>query len=94
MGRLAGLPRFSSYMALYHKWGVKTGFTFPLQFFMLISDSLGGVRCLLHSANFLSIFNYSFTNSNKKVSTYRMRNCLDKIKIIPGEKITTLCSRK
>ena len=31
-------------MALYHKWGVKTGFTFALQFFMLISDSLGGVQ--------------------------------------------------
>ena len=28
---------------LYHKWGVKTGFTFALQFFMLISDGLGGV---------------------------------------------------
>ena len=27
----------------YHKWGVKTGFTFALQFFMLISDGLGGV---------------------------------------------------
>jgi hypothetical protein len=31
-------------MALYHKWGVKTGFTFALQFFLFISDSLGGVR--------------------------------------------------
>ena len=31
-------------MPLYDKWGVKTGFTFVLQFFMLlISDSLGGV---------------------------------------------------
>ena len=30
-------------MALYHKWDVKTGFTFALQFFMLISDGLGGV---------------------------------------------------
>ena len=73
-------------MALYHKWGVKTGFTFALQIFMLISDSLGGVQYLLHSANFLSIFNYSFTNSNKNLSTYRMRICLDKIKIIPDEK--------
>ena len=31
-------------MALYHKLGVKTGFTFALQFFMLISGGLGGVR--------------------------------------------------
>jgi hypothetical protein len=31
-------------MALYHNWGVKTGFTFALQFFMLISDGLGGVK--------------------------------------------------
>ena len=30
-------------MALYHKWGVKTGFTIALQFFMLISDGLGDV---------------------------------------------------
>ena len=34
-------------MALYHKWGVKTGFTFALQFFMLYADSLGGVSPLL-----------------------------------------------
>ena len=30
-------------MALYHKWSVKTGFTFAIQFFMLIFDGLGGV---------------------------------------------------
>jgi hypothetical protein len=30
-------------MVLYYKWDVKTGFTFALQVFMLISDSLGGV---------------------------------------------------
>ena len=30
-------------MALYHKWDDKNAFTFALQFFMLISDSLGGV---------------------------------------------------
>ena len=30
-------------MVLYHKWGVKTGFSFALQLFLLISDSLGGV---------------------------------------------------
>ena len=30
-------------MALYHKSDVKTGFTFALQFFMLIFDGLGGV---------------------------------------------------
>ena len=33
-------------MALYHKWGVKTGFSFSLQFLMLISDSLCGVICI------------------------------------------------
>ena len=33
-------------MALYHRWGVKTAFTFALQFFMLISDSLGVVTKL------------------------------------------------
>ena len=31
-------------MALYHKWGVKTGLTFALQFFMLITDGLNGVK--------------------------------------------------
>ena len=31
-------------MALYHKWDVKTVFTFVLKMFMLISDGLGGVE--------------------------------------------------
>ena len=31
-------------MALYHKWDVKNGFAFVLQFFSLISDVLGGVQ--------------------------------------------------
>ena len=31
-------------MALYHKWDVKNGFAYVLQFFPLISDDLGGVR--------------------------------------------------
>ena len=30
-------------MALYHRLGVETGFTFALQFFMLISEGLDGV---------------------------------------------------
>ena len=30
-------------MALYHKWNVKNGFAYVLQFFSLISESLGGV---------------------------------------------------
>ena len=34
-------------MVLYHKWGVKTGSTFALQFFLLISDGLGGVTSLV-----------------------------------------------
>ena len=32
-------------MGLYHRCDVKTGFTFAFQFFMLISDDLGGVIC-------------------------------------------------
>ena len=55
-------------MALYHKWGVKTGFTVALQFFMLISDGLGGVTTkqhiqytenILFSKNKLSYYNSS-----------------------------------
>ena len=38
-------------MALYHKWDVKTGFTFALQFFMLISEGLGGVDWAIVSSN-------------------------------------------
>jgi hypothetical protein len=34
-------------MALYHIWDVKNGIAFVLQFFSLISDSLGGVECLI-----------------------------------------------
>ena len=30
-------------MALYHKWDVKNGFNYVLQFFSLISDGVGGV---------------------------------------------------
>ena len=41
-------------MALYQKWGVKTGFTFALQFFMFISDGLGGVGGLNCQENFLN----------------------------------------
>ena len=36
-------------MALYHKWDVKNGFAFVLQFFSLISDGLGGVRLVCKS---------------------------------------------
>ena len=31
-------------MALYYEWGVKTGFTFAIQFFMLISDGWDRVK--------------------------------------------------
>ena len=30
-------------MALYHKWDVKNNFAYVLQFFLPISDGLGGV---------------------------------------------------
>ena len=48
-------------MAFYHKWDVQTGFTFALQFFMLISDGLGGVifvylKCLLFKEVHVQIF--------------------------------------
>ena len=39
-------------MALCHKWDVKNDFAYVLQFFSLISDSLGSVHCVdfgLHS---------------------------------------------
>ena len=47
-------------MTLYHKWGVKNGFIFVLQFFLLVSDSLGCVpsrgshsrpKCFLFTEN-------------------------------------------
>ena len=31
-------------MALYHKWNVTNGFAYVLQFYLLISDGLGGVE--------------------------------------------------
>ena len=34
-------------MALYHKWDVKKDFAYVLQFFSLISDSLGSVNRLV-----------------------------------------------
>ena len=36
-------------MALYHKWDVKNGFAYVLQFFSLFSDGLGGVTMLWHA---------------------------------------------
>ena len=35
-------------MALYHKWDVKNGFGYVLQFFSIISDGLGGVSTGQH----------------------------------------------
>ena len=46
-------------MALYHKWDVKNGFAYVLQFFSLISDGLGGVSGNSNSVthkNRISIF--------------------------------------
>ena len=41
-------------MALYHKWDVKNGFAYVLQFFSLISDSLGSVKThLLENGTYL-----------------------------------------
>ena len=37
-------------MALYHKWDVKNGFAYVLQFLSLISDGLGGVETNLEHA--------------------------------------------
>ena len=34
-------------MALYHKWDVENGFAYVLQFFLFISDGLGGVLIVL-----------------------------------------------
>jgi hypothetical protein len=41
-GRSCRTPTIFLIRTLHHKWGVKTGFTFALQFLMLISDCLGG----------------------------------------------------
>ena len=51
-------------MALYLKWDVKTGFTFALQFFMLISDSLGGMlEIFQESLAFQQVKNLTVVNS-------------------------------
>jgi hypothetical protein len=47
-------------MTLYHKWGVKLGFAFGLQFFMLISDSLGGVEWIAKEKGRWSFLFFSF----------------------------------
>ena len=43
-------------MALYDKWDVKNGFAYVLQFFSLISDSLGGVS--LERYLIIQMFNF------------------------------------
>ena len=45
-------------MALYYKWGVKTGFTFALQFFMPIFDSLDGVKSKTFFLLFIQLLLY------------------------------------
>ena len=44
-------------MALYHKWDVKNDFAYVVQFFLLISDSLGSVIWSL-------IYFFIYANSN------------------------------
>ena len=41
-------------MALYHKWDVKNDFAYVLQFFSLISDSLGSVYCQIDGEDFVN----------------------------------------
>ena len=40
-------------MALYHKWDVKNDFAYVLQFFSLISDSLGSVEGFMLQTSYL-----------------------------------------
>ena len=42
-------------MALYHKWDIKNDFAYVLQFFSLISDSLGSVTPEHNGGEYLSI---------------------------------------
>ena len=63
-------------MALYHKWGVKTGFTFALQFFMLISDGLGGVPKLI-----LSVWPGIYSNSY----CFKGQKYTDPLSLCPNE---------
>ena len=65
------LDRFCKYFqhALYHKWDVKSGFAFVLQFFSPISDGLAGLGGVTWNVNGMQIFPYKsngipFTNVN------------------------------
>ena len=51
-------------MALYHKWDVKNGFAFVLQFFSLISDCLGGVEKSLLFSHILYYLSKEFEIEN------------------------------
>ena len=42
-------------MALYHKWDVKNGFAYVLQFFSLISDGIGGVKGILSKEKVITV---------------------------------------
>ena len=43
-------------MALYHKWDVKNGFVYVLQFFSLISDGLDCVQCPFYIGTLILLF--------------------------------------
>ena len=77
-------------MALYHKWGVKTGFTFVLQLSKLISDGLAGVcekviiLAYIKAMAYIAIVNIIQSAINSKSNTM---NCsLDPIYFVHFDK--------
>ena len=68
-------------MALYHKRGFKTGFTFALQFFMLIFDGLDGVPKFIGLDVILSVWPGIYSNSY----CFKGQKYTDPLSLCPNE---------
>ena len=71
-------------MALYHKWDVNNDFTYVLQFFSLISDSLGSVAGHLNDALKLIRTNLEYKVSLIKVCIESSLQPLIQLHVILG----------
>ena len=59
-------------MALYHKWDLKSGFAFVLQFFSLLSDCLDGVK-FIYQIGILEIKRRGWFDYKLNLSVYLIK---------------------
>ena len=80
-------------MALYHKWDVKNSFAYVLQFFLLISDGLGGVLIVLAS-NKASGLPFLETSNSTRFSKFSISEGRFWISLSLSPSFRSFCRRK